>query len=184
MDLNMQIGRNLRQLRQERNLNISQLAELCGVSGVMLSQIEKGTANPTINTIWKIANGLKLPYTVLLEPPPEAAAVIIPDEAEMQYSPDGNCRVFCYLPVSRQCKYEIFSLEVEPGKTYSSPGHPPRSRELVIVSEGEIEISIGGQTYPLQKGEALAFSAGMPHEYHNTGTQRLKLFLLNDYTDV
>lgn len=184
MDLNMQIGRNLRQLRQERNLNISQLAELCGVSGVMLSQIEKGTANPTINTIWKIANGLKLPYTILMEPPQETVSVITPDEAEMQYSLDGNCRIFCYLPVSQRRKYEICSLEVEPEETYISPGHPPRSRELAIVSEGEIEISIGGQTYPLQKGEALAFSAGMPHEYHNTGTQRLKLFLLNDYTDV
>lgn len=184
MDLNMQIGRNLKRLRQERNLNINQLAELCGVSGVMLSQIEKGSANPTINTIWKIANGLKLPYTVLLEPPQETASVIIPDEAEMQYSPDGNCRVFCYCPVSQQRKYEIFSLEIEPGKTYHSPGHPPRSRELIVVSEGEINLRVGEQDYFLEKGGALAFSAGVPHAYHNPGAQRLKLFLLNDYTEV
>ncbi|MFQ9703991.1 MAG: helix-turn-helix domain-containing protein [Enterocloster clostridioformis] len=33
----------------------------------MLSDIEKGNSNPTINTLWKIANGLNVPYTRLME---------------------------------------------------------------------------------------------------------------------
>ena len=37
------------------------------ISKAMLSDIEKGNSNPTINTIWKIANGLNVPYTKLME---------------------------------------------------------------------------------------------------------------------
>ena len=61
MEANRIIAENLRRLRVERNLSLGALSLLCGVSKVMLSQIEKGDTSPTINTIWKIANGFKVP---------------------------------------------------------------------------------------------------------------------------
>ena len=67
MSINTVIAKNLNRLRNERNLSLGQLAELSGVSKVMLSQIEKGDSNPTVNTIWKIASGLNVPYTAILE---------------------------------------------------------------------------------------------------------------------
>ena len=67
MDWGKRIGANLKQLRTERNLTLGQLSGLAGISKAMLSEMEKGMGNPTINTIWKIANGLKVPYTRLLE---------------------------------------------------------------------------------------------------------------------
>ena len=67
MDLGQQIGANLKQLRTERGLTLGQLSSLAGISKAMLSELEKGNANPTINTLWKIANGLKVPYTRLME---------------------------------------------------------------------------------------------------------------------
>ena len=56
-----------RMARAERNLTLGQLSQVSGVSKAMLSDIEKGGSNPTINTIWKIANGLNVPYTRLME---------------------------------------------------------------------------------------------------------------------
>ena len=67
MNLNATIAANLKRLRLERNLSLGQLAELSGVSKVMLGHIEKGDSNPTINMLWKIANGLKVPYTMLID---------------------------------------------------------------------------------------------------------------------
>ena len=42
MDINQIIAANLKKFRAERNLSLSRLAELSGISKVMLSQIEKG----------------------------------------------------------------------------------------------------------------------------------------------
>ena len=58
MNLNEIIAVNLKRLRAERGFSLGKLSELSGVSKVMLSQIEKGESNPTINTLWKIAGGL------------------------------------------------------------------------------------------------------------------------------
>ncbi|APH14458.1 helix-turn-helix family protein [Clostridium sporogenes] len=66
-NINSIIAENLKTLRTERNLNLGQLAKLSDISKVMLSQIEKGDTNPTINTLWKIAKGLKVLYISLLE---------------------------------------------------------------------------------------------------------------------
>ena len=63
MELGKIIAFNLKRLRMERNLSQGQLAKEAGISKAMLSDIEKGGSNPTINTIWKIANGLNVPYT-------------------------------------------------------------------------------------------------------------------------
>lgn len=66
MNLNEIIAVNLKRLRAERGFSLGKLSELSGVSKVMLSQIEKGESNPTINTLWKIAGGLQVSYTKLV----------------------------------------------------------------------------------------------------------------------
>ena len=50
MDWGKRIGANLKQLRTERNLTLGQLSGLAGISKAMLSEMEKGMGNPTINT--------------------------------------------------------------------------------------------------------------------------------------
>lgn len=183
MELNIQIGKNVKKLRTERKMTAAQLAESSGISAVMLSQIEKGTANPTINTIWKIANGLKVPYTMLLEAPMEETVIVIPQEEQMQYSPDGKCKIFCYYPVSVQRRYEVFMMHMEEGGSSSSPGHSQFSREYLIVNEGALEICIDGTRYCLKAGESLTFAAGVPHIYKNISPKETKVIILNDYTE-
>lgn len=91
MDWGKCIGANLKQLRTERNLTLGQLSGLAGISKAMLSEMEKGMGNPTINTIWKIANGLKVPYTRLLEgsepgPTLSGGGALSPDRGERPLS--------------------------------------------------------------------------------------------------
>lgn len=53
------VAENLKRLREERKLSLDAVAKCSGVSKSMLGQIERGVTNPTISTLWKIANGLK-----------------------------------------------------------------------------------------------------------------------------
>ena len=45
MEIGKVIAHNLKKLREERNLSQGQLAELAGVSKVVVSQIEKGVSH-------------------------------------------------------------------------------------------------------------------------------------------
>ncbi len=64
------LAENLKTLRANRKLSLDKVAELTGVSKTMLSQIERGESNPTIHTVWKIANGLKISFTAPDQPTP------------------------------------------------------------------------------------------------------------------
>ena len=55
----LQIGERLKEIRKTRGLTLDAVSEMTDVSKPMLGQIERGQASPTINTLWKISNGLK-----------------------------------------------------------------------------------------------------------------------------
>ena len=61
--VSLKIGRRLKEIRKSRRLTLDDTAELTGVSKPMLGQIERGQSSPTINTLWKISTGLKIPLS-------------------------------------------------------------------------------------------------------------------------
>ena len=66
-DLNLIIGNRLKTIRNNRNLSLSEVSEITGVSKAMLGQIERGQSNPTVSTLWKIANGLKVSFSMFID---------------------------------------------------------------------------------------------------------------------
>src|SRR5690554_5668235 len=66
MEIDLVIAKNLKAIRESKKLSLEKVAELTGVSKTMIGQIERGESAPTITTIWKIANGLKVSFTSLI----------------------------------------------------------------------------------------------------------------------
>ncbi len=60
-------GHNLRKIREEKNWTQETLADLAGVDQTFISGIERGTRNPTIITIAKIAKALHVKVSTLCE---------------------------------------------------------------------------------------------------------------------
>lgn len=57
-NLSQQLGICIRTLRQETGLSQVEFGEKCGFYQTYLSRVENGKANPTINALEVIANGL------------------------------------------------------------------------------------------------------------------------------
>lgn len=179
MEIGKIVASNLKRLREEQNLSQGQLAERAGVSKVIISQIEKGNANPTINTIWKLTGALGLPYTSLLDPPYSQTVHIrkkeIPVLTEDQY------HIFNYYPKSTERNFELYEIEMEAGCEHLSAGHSSNSFEYILVTEGEISLRLGEQNYHLATEDALYFDASLPHCYTNANQQTAKAVLLIQY---
>lgn len=62
------VGRNAARLRREAGLTQEQLAEKCGLSQQYLSGLERGRRNPTIVTIYELANALGVSQVDLVRP--------------------------------------------------------------------------------------------------------------------
>lgn len=178
-DLGRQLGENLKQLRRERGLTLGQLAALAGLSKAMLSDMEKGGANPTVNTIWKLANGLKVPYTRLLEGEAPAATLVRGADLRPQTEGDGHYRVYCCFPGDGQRNFELFYLELDPRCANTSAGHLAQPQEYVCLLQGRLVVETGGQTYTLDPGDALAFDSTQAHTYRNPGDTLVRGIILN-----
>ena len=63
--MNLIVAKNIKRLREKQKLSMEALSKLSGVSKSMLAQIERGDGNPTISTLWKISNGMKVPFDAL-----------------------------------------------------------------------------------------------------------------------
>jgi transcriptional regulator with XRE-family HTH domain len=66
MDMRQLVGRNFARLRAASGLTQEQLAERCGVSQQYISGLEKGRRNPTIVTLYVIAQGLGVSHVELV----------------------------------------------------------------------------------------------------------------------
>ncbi len=58
-DLNL--GEKIAEVRKKQNLSIRDLAKLADVTPSLLSQIERGLANPSVNSLKSIASSLNVP---------------------------------------------------------------------------------------------------------------------------
>ena len=181
MNINFIIAENLKTLRTERNLSLGQLAELSDVSKVMLSQIEKGDTNPTINTLWKIANGLKVPYTSLLEQKENDTSIISKKDIEAQITEEGHYRAYCYYTSTPYRNFELFQIEIDEGYSYKSLGHSEKSQEYIMVLEGELTLEVNNKIYKLNPDDSISFSASNEHIYTNSGKGILKATITNFY---
>lgn len=62
----MNISENLRRIREERNVKQIELANAVGISQAMLSQLERGTKNLTVNLAVEIIKALKCDISDLI----------------------------------------------------------------------------------------------------------------------
>jgi len=166
---NQQIGERLRALRKSRGLSLDRTAQATGVSKAMLGQIERGESSPTVAVLWRIATGLEVPLSSLLEES-RTGTQIMADGGQRRMPLDTTDQPLEPLfPYDENTGIEVFVIDLAPGKCQLSPAHNKGVTEHIIVIEGVMEVLVDQQWHRLTKGEAIRFDANQPHGYRNPG---------------
>jgi transcriptional regulator with XRE-family HTH domain len=173
--LNIVLASNLRRLREEKRLSLDRLAELTGVSKSMLGQIERGESNPTVTTVWKIAGGLKVSFTALINSPQPETLVMHRNEIEPFVEDEGRYRLYPFFPYEEGRPFEMYTVEMQPGSSFRADAHAAGTQEFITVFEGELTLRVGDEAFTAGTGDSLRFKADRPHAYHNSceGVTRL-----------
>lgn len=181
--VNELIGNNLKRLREERGYSIGRLSEIVGVSKSMLSQIEKGETNPSVGTIWKIANGLKVSFTSLLNEENSGIKVIRKNQIKTIQEEKDFYTLRPYFPYSPDKKFEIYSVELEGDAKHLSEAHVKGVEEYFIVTEGEFEVTLGIEAIHLKTGDAVTFTADKEHSYINMNNKKASGVIMLYYNE-
>lgn len=68
MDMRKLVGRNVARLRREKGLTQEEVAERSGFSQQYLSSLERGQRNPTVITLYELAQALGVSHVELVAP--------------------------------------------------------------------------------------------------------------------
>ncbi len=67
MTINKQLGARIRYLRQQKNWSMEDLALEAGINRNYLCDLERGSRNPTVNVLNRIAKALDINLSTLFE---------------------------------------------------------------------------------------------------------------------
>jgi XRE family transcriptional regulator, regulator of sulfur utilization len=175
------VGAALAALRERRGLSLDEVSRQAGVSKSMLSQIERGHANPTVAVVWRLATAFGVPLGDLLgdDKPAEPLLATVPAHATpLLASPDGKCALRILGPIDLAGRFEWYLLSVQPGGALDSRAHEPGSREHLTVHAGTLEVRAGAESARLRAGETARYAVDVPHRIHNPAKSAAQALLV------
>lgn len=151
------LGRHLQALRQSRGLSLSQLAGQAEIAKSNLSRLEQGGGNPTIDTLWRLAQQLRVPFGALVAPiaiPVEESGVSV--ELIEQGQAQGEPAIDVYL------------MRLAPGTHRRAESHAAGTRETLQVVAGHLLAGPEEAGRHLAAGDIFTFPADQPHDYRTS----------------
>ncbi|MGN9847065.1 helix-turn-helix domain-containing protein [Nonomuraea sp. H19] len=157
------LGREVRRRRQEADLTVQALADRAGLSRRMLTQIEQGTANPSLATVDKIARALGVDFATLTTPW-GAEPLHVSQPVEVWRSRAGS-RALLHVAGARRGGPELWEWTLQPGDRYQAQADPRGSEELILVTAGTLVVEIEGRSAELAAGASARLASDRPYAY-------------------
>lgn len=161
------VGRRLRTLRDERDLSARAVAEKSGLAVNTLSLIETGKTSPSVSTLQRIAVALDVPITDFFD--------IHAPETRISHVRAGQRprAAFAHGTLEdlnvgmRQRAVEPFVVTLEPHLGSGLQAIVHTGYEFVFCLEGRLAYTIEEHTYLLEPGDSLLFESTLPHRWQN-----------------
>jgi transcriptional regulator with XRE-family HTH domain len=177
------LGPQLRAGRQRAGLSVRELARRIGVSPSLLSQVERGLAQPSVGTLWAVVTelGLSLDNLFAGEPGDETRAAFVQRADDRPTLELGGGVVWERLTAAADPDADFAYVTYPPGAD-SGGDDPPtthQGREYGYVISGRLGIEVGEQTLELGPGDAVAFGSETPHRFRALGDEPVTAVWLN-----
>jgi len=166
------VGKVLLEKRTARRLSVHELAEHAGISAGMISQIERGLANPSIKTLAKLAAALGMQLGIFFEQSPDDNIIVHKNQRRKLLAQDPDF-VYELLTPDLDHTLEMVWVESAPGTSTEEYPFTHTGEECGLILQGTLEIHIGNNCYILKAGDSIIFNSGITHWYHNPGPERV-----------
>ena len=173
------LGKKIRHYRRQHQLKLVELAEQCGISPSFLSQIERDQANPSVTTLYNLADALDVSianfFTEMETAEPtipqnsaQNAQVVLADQRKILIYPGSGIRNELLSP-DLQRAIQLMRVVMPPGTNTGATPFVHRGEECGIVLQGQLETWVGDEVYTLGPGDAIYHDSTIPHRSRNIG---------------
>jgi transcriptional regulator with XRE-family HTH domain len=161
------IAERVREFRLQLGLTVGQLAELTGLSKGMLSKIENAQASPSLATLARLSEALKLPVTAFFRGLNEEQDVLFVKAGlglDIEHKGSGPGHRYQSLGTMRAPHNTLETLLVTlTQRADTFPLYQHAGTELIYMLSGRMEYLYGSSGYLLEPGDTMQFVGEVPH---------------------
>ncbi|WP_138465778.1 XRE family transcriptional regulator [Poseidonocella sp. HB161398] len=168
-NLEVAIGREVRELRRRQRLTGAELAGAAGLSVGMLSKIENGVISPSLATIQTLAHALRVPLVQLFSGYEEARGCMHVKAGEGVETERAGTRAGHQYSLLGHIGSNNSGVVVEPylitldSQSDTFPAFQHEGIEYLYMIEGLVDYRHGERLYRLEPGDSLLFDSDAPH---------------------
>lgn len=168
MNKELNVGEIIKTIRKNKKIMLKDVAKKCNISSSMLSQIEKGYANPSLSTLKSISTALNEPlFKFFIEPYKELPKINILKKEDRK------------IITTKKIKYELLSPEGTKNiefmkmifsKKNSETSNKPmahKGEEVAVVLKGHVKLIFEDYFEILEIGDSVQIPALTPHKWVN-----------------
>jgi transcriptional regulator with XRE-family HTH domain len=159
------IAASLRRERARTGLSLTEVARRAGIAKSTLSQLESGTGNPSLETLWAICVALDAPFSRLLDPPRPHLQVIRADEGPTVSAVQADYQATLLAACPPGVRRDIYRILAEPGPARASEPHGPGVLEHVVISVGRALVGAASDPVELGPGDYICYQGDVPHVF-------------------
>lgn len=175
------VAANLRTIRAARGLTVAALAQASGIGKATLSRIEAGQANPTLETLYALADALGVSWgTLVAEPPARTVRTRAADVPVLA----GPVEARLLTQITGVPLLEGLDVGFPVGARRESGAHPRGVVEHLFLVGGRLRAGPLDALEDLDTGDVLRFAADVPHAYEALDGQAAQAILLMTYPSI
>ncbi len=172
----LDIGSKILKFRRQKGLTIKDLAEKTRLTSSMLSQIERGNANPSINSLRVIADALDLPLVSFFDHQGTGEEMVVrADQRRRVTLPDYEGVVVESLSPNFRGAIGFLLLKLQPGRVTSEDLTSHDGEESALVLGGKARVHVDDGVFELNDGDSIRIPPGKPHRWENSGDTEISI---------
>lgn len=174
------VATSLRRERARAGLSLTELARQAGIAKSTLSQLEAGTGNPSLETLWALAVALGVPLSRLIDPPRRAVQLIRADEGPAMRTEGAEYSAVMLASCPPGARRDLYRVRARPGAPYVARPHVAGTIEHLVLGSGRALAGPVGEAVELGPGDYLMYPGDVPHVFDALAPDTAGVIMMED----
>jgi uncharacterized cupin superfamily protein len=163
------IGHKIRTIRKERGFTLEIMANKTGLSKGLLSQVERGISQPSLDSLWKITKALESSIIHFFEDIDQKQVHVTRKQKRRQMIFPESTGTYSLLSAGGSGKLGMLEVRLQPGQMAADKFVQAEGEECFVVIQGRVTARFNDEEHELEAGDSISFDSAKAHTIENTG---------------